>query len=112
MTEEQNTIALNKARAFSDNKDKIDGFYNGYVQATKELQEENAELKDHLSEEIELHSHAEDYIKSLEAQIEKMKCCNNCCNFEKDKDGLWYCKKGNFQCYCMGKGCKEWELAE
>jgi hypothetical protein len=50
MTEEQNTEALKKARTFSDNKDKIDGFYNGYVQATKEL----------------------------EAQIEKMKCCFNC----------------------------------
>ena len=45
-------------------------------------------------------------------QIEKMKCCNNCCNFEKDEDGLWNCRKGCFSCYCMGKGCKEWELAE
>ncbi len=31
MTEEQNKKALNKARTFSDNKDKIDGFYNGYI---------------------------------------------------------------------------------
>lgn len=46
MTEEQNTEALKKARTFSDNKDKIDGFYNGYVQATIELEKENAELKE------------------------------------------------------------------
>ena len=45
MTEEQNTIALNKARTNSDNKDKIDGFYNGYVQAIKELQEETKKFK-------------------------------------------------------------------
>lgn len=45
MIEEQNTEALKKARIFSDNKDKIDGFYNGYVQATIELEKENAEAK-------------------------------------------------------------------
>lgn len=44
MTEEQNTRALNKARVFSDNKDKIDGFYNGYVQATMEIEAENKKL--------------------------------------------------------------------
>lgn len=46
MTEEQNTEALKKARTFSDNKDKIDGFYNGYIQATIELEKENAEAKE------------------------------------------------------------------
>lgn len=44
MTEEQNIRALNKARAFSDNKDKIDGFYNGYVQAIMEIEAENKKL--------------------------------------------------------------------
>lgn len=37
------------------------------------LYRENEELKDHLAEEVELHLHAEKYIKSLEQQIEKMK---------------------------------------
>lgn len=80
MTEEQNTIALNKARAYSDNKDKIDGFYNGYVQATKELQE----------------------VAELKAQIQKMKCCENC-QTVRDANGV---------CYLSNK-CKnlsEWKL--
>lgn len=45
MTEEQNTEALKRARTFSDNKDKIDGFYNGYVQATIELQKQIDKMK-------------------------------------------------------------------
>ena len=69
-----------------------------------ELEQENEELKDHLSEEIELHSHAEDYIKELEKQIEKMKCCGNCkyqCSFlfQDEID-------------CAKNGLSKWELAE
>ena len=52
---------------------------------------EIAELKQHLSEEIELHLHAESYIKSLEEQIEKMKVCSNCKHFNNVED-LEYCQ--------------------
>lgn len=94
MTEEQNTEALKKARTFSDNKDKIDGFYNGYVQATIELQKQieidaeqiralqkqNGELTDKVNDLEDKLANA-DYqlegrdneIRELEAQIEKMK---------------------------------------
>ena len=44
----------------------------------KELEQELTVQKDLLQEEVNLHLHAEDYIKSLEQQIEKMKCCRNC----------------------------------
>jgi len=88
--------------------------------AEQELQD----LKDRHAEEVELHLHAEDYIKSLEQQIEKMKCCGNCkygycggSSISIDTDGNrtfhnWneekedYCdvgKNGKYQC---------WELAE
>lgn len=76
MTEEQNTIALNKARDYSDNKDKVDGFYNGYVQATKELQEELEQAKKvKVVEHFEAYGQCRDSrrIANLEAQIEKMK---------------------------------------
>lgn len=56
-------------------------YYSNNEELKKQLTEkdkQNEELKDHLSEEVELHSHAEDYIKSLEAQIEKMRNCDNC----------------------------------
>jgi DNA-binding transcriptional MerR regulator len=43
-----------------------------------ELEQELQDLKDRHAEEVELHLHAEDYIKSLEQQIEKMKRCQNC----------------------------------
>jgi tRNA U34 5-carboxymethylaminomethyl modifying enzyme MnmG/GidA len=42
------------------------------------LEQELQDLKDRHAEEVELHLHAEDYIKSLEQQIEKMKRCANC----------------------------------
>lgn len=44
----------------------------------KELELELTVQKDQLQEETNLHLHAEEYIKSLEQQIEKMKCCGNC----------------------------------
>ena len=77
-------------------------WYNKYKDAEKriaELEKENAELKDHLAEEVELHLHAEDYIKSLEQQIEKMKNYLNCEN---------YGKCGN----SMGCPCDKWECIE
>lgn len=44
----------------------------------KELELELTVQKDQLQEETNLHLHAEEYIKSLEQQIEKMKCGQNC----------------------------------
>ena len=64
------------------------------------------ELQDHLSEEVELHSHAEEYIKSLEEQIEKMKNCWNCKN--------WNWKHAKCQKKLKGDCFKasKWELKE
>ena len=49
------------------------------------------ELEDHLSEEVELHLHAEEYIKELEQQIEKMKCCDNCKHKKSEVDRCVNC---------------------
>lgn len=76
MTVEQNTEALKKARIFSDNKDKIDGFYNGYVQATIDLEKENAELTEtinKLREQLSLRYDLEDKIKELEKENTELK---------------------------------------
>ena len=42
------------------------------VEQMAKLEEENAELKDHLAEEVELHLHAEEYNKSLEEENNKL----------------------------------------
>ena len=78
MTEEQNTEALKRARTFSDNKDRIDGFYNGYVQATIELQKQIQIDAEHIRALQKQNGELTDKVKELEAQIEKMKCCGNC----------------------------------
>ena len=103
MTEEQ--IKAKAKEQFPNDEFKQQAIINAINWATKELQEEIKACKFAMamSEKVE---------KQLREQIEKMKNCNNCCNFEKDEDGLWNCKKGSFFCNCMGKGCKEWELAE
>ena len=62
------------------------------------------ELEDHLAEEVELHLHAEEYIKSLEQQIEKMKCCKICVYGGNDF-GVCYSDKP-----CINKN--KWELAK
>ena len=92
----------------------------------KELELELTVEKDQLQEEINLHLHAEDYIKELEKenktlegcllaeqehtqmleqQIEKMKCCANCkykdCNKASQYQTCWYCKNKD-----------KWELKE
>ena len=69
------------------------------------------ELKDRLSEEVELHSHAEDYIKSLEAQIEKMKCCGNCkhCKYDENEESNEYCEKHSQIVNVAIQPCCEWE---
>ena len=96
------------------------------------------ELKDHLAEEVELHLHAEEYIKSLEKentelkkkcykkavkdycelekdnaelkkQIEKMKCCANCEKYFVD------CKMEDVteEEYLRANAfCKHWKLKE
>ncbi len=123
MTEEQNTEALKRARTFSDNKDRIDGFYNGYVQATMELQKQiqidaehiidlqkqNGELTDKVKElevrcnELFLQTCEQaEKIKELEAQIEKMKRCFNC----KYRDKFVESKCGECERY------SKWEIKE
>ena len=62
------------------------------------------ELEDHLAEEVELHLHAEEYIKSLEQQIEKMKSCENC---------RWLWLKKNNETVTACSSCKDknmWRL--
>ena len=44
-----------------------------------------------------------DYIKQLEAQIEKMKCCENCNN---------YCHRIDHRCNTKCKNLSEWEIKE
>jgi NAD-dependent SIR2 family protein deacetylase len=78
MTKEQNTEALKKARIFSDNKDKIDGFYNGYVQATIELQKQIEIDAKQIRALQKQKGELTDKVRELEAQIEKMKSCENC----------------------------------
>ena len=77
----------------------------------KELELELTVEKDQLQEEINLHLHAEDYIKELEkenaelkAQIEKMKCCGNCA-----KNGH-ICIVEEMQGKLCGKNKDKWEL--
>ena len=74
-----------------------------------ELEKENAELKDHIAEEVELHLHAEEYIKSLEQQIEKMKRHCNC----KHRDSEGYCEvKRTYLMDLSYDGCDKWELED
>lgn len=95
-----------------------DGVEFGERQSEKKIEELKLELtveKDLLQEETNLHLHAEEYIKSLEQQIEKMKCCSNCKNEGDYKEPYRYgtgwcniCKrhkvaKGNFD---------KWEIKE
>lgn len=101
-------------------------WYNKY----KELERELTVEKDLHQEEINLHLHAEDYIKSLEKenktlegcllaeqehtqmleqQIEKMKCCGNCrfdyCErssecIDKDGNRTFHCWNEEKERYC------------
>lgn len=49
-----------------------------------------------------------DYIKKLEAQIEKMKCCGNCRFSESDKLNGTFCHREG--CYVVASAkCKLWE---
>ena len=70
-----------------------------------ELELELTVEKDQHQEEINLHLHAEDYIKSLEQQVEKMKCCHNC----------KYCAYAGFEIICRFYDCinnSRWEIKE
>ena len=72
------------------------------AEATKELQSENEELQQkYLSESYEK--------AKLVEQIEKMKCCANCCNWYKgmrDENG-YPCDQNNAE-----HKCSMWELEE
>ena len=107
MTEEENNKALELARKYSDNKDKIDGFYNGYVAGFLEKYKQVEKLEE---EKVAREIIDRELLKKndeLEAQIEKMKCFKNCLAFD------------NFKCPVLtGKtikscnGCKHWQLKE
>ena len=75
-----------------------------------QLLKDKGELTDRLSEEVELHLHAEEYIKSLEQQIEKMKCCGNCKYYT--PRGEKHCSRPNLDCYGLltGVAKNKWEL--
>lgn len=75
----------------------------------KELELELAVEKDLHQEESELHLHAEEYIKSLEQQIEKMKRHCNC----KHRDSEGYCEvKRTYLIDLSYDGCDKWELED
>ena len=57
-------------------------------------------------EEINLHLHAEDYINSLEQQVEIMECCGNCIHFDFNEPN--YCHKGVYR--ERQYVCSEWEF--
>ena len=50
---------------------------------------------------------AEQYIRELEAQIEKMKCFNNCLTF-----GVFKCPAQSDKTIKSCIGCKDWKLKE
>ena len=64
----------------ADIKANCDLAIEGRDMKIKELEQELTVEKDLHQEETNLHLHAENYIKSLEQQIVKMKCCGNCGN--------------------------------
>lgn len=69
----------------------------------KELEEENAELKKDKEWLNKTDNEQTEVILDLYAQIEKMKCCQNCLHFTKQ-----VCRKGIDGCY----KCDKWEIAE
>ena len=90
----------------------------------KELEQELTVEKDQHQEEVELHLHAEEYIKSLEQQIEKMRNCGNCkygycggssISIDKDGNRTFHNWNEEKQAYCdIGKNGKYqcWEIKE
>ena len=75
----------------------------------KELEQELTVEKDQHQEEINLHLHAEDYIKELEQQIEKMKCCYNCLKWN---DGECEESPKSKIFFCADFKCDKWECIE
>lgn len=75
----------------------------------KELEQELTVEKDLHQEETNLHLHAEEYIKSLEQQIEQMKCCGNCRFSESDTLNGTFCHREG--CFVVASAkCKLWEM--
>ena len=100
VTELENKIA--------DIKANCDLAIEGREVKIKELELELTVEKDLHQEETNLHLHAEDYIKSLEQQIEKMKRCEIC------KHYLWnHCSyEINISEDCIQNKLKHFELKE
>ena len=74
-----------------------------------ELEKENAELKEEIADlQLGISIRVED-MEKLENQIEKMKCCNNCANEDREDfyDDTWY----NDVCGNCENQCN-WELKE
>lgn len=83
----------------------------------KELEQELTVQKDLLQEETNLHLHAEEYIKSLEQQIEKMKCCGNCKYSNQESAYSIVCKvggvdKSDYINVDDNQVCDKWEIKE
>ena len=74
----------------------------------KELEQELTVEKDQHQEEINLHLHAEEYTKSLEQQIEKMKCCGNCKRLDKEYKRCELKLLSMNNCLCKDKD--KWEM--
>lgn len=89
-----------------------DGVEFGERQSEKKIEELEQELtveKDLHQEETNLHLHAEEYTKSLEQQIEKMKRHCNC----KHRDSEGYCEvKRTYLIDLSYDGCDKWELED
>ena len=82
-----------------------DGAEFGYNKAKEEMQEQGLALQSDMDKTIEQNI-------QLKAQIEKMKCCQNCKKLEKEKDGLLFCIVGSFYTNAFGKNCDKWEIKE
>ena len=88
-----------------------EAYIAGATEVTKELQEELVKKSDTNHTLVEQMADLEIKNQELEAQIEKMKCCDNCNYFVSKKEG-WVCEKGSIYQFCIGKTCTDWQLKE
>lgn len=74
-----------------------------------ELEKQNKELQEDLDHKKIAIQTRKARIKELEKQIEKMKCCANCCNWYKGMrdENNYPCDQNNAE-----HKCSMWELAE
>lgn len=101
-------------------------YITGATETTKELQEENRQLKNikDVADLLRLNNDtvitmcqlnnqlvsANQKIAELKKQIEKMKCCSNCKHYS-TSFLPYFCTKNNTAPHCTSK-CDKWELAE